>query len=81
MGARALKRKSGVVLKSGGLHTHRLYRPSKLPKSIEVVYQQLTQLGHTDSAVGKPKFTTVKIFPAAWTGGRALCIRSLWEAA
>jgi len=29
------------------------------------VYQQLTQLGRTDSAVGAPKFTKVQIFPAA----------------
>jgi len=35
-------------------HRHRIHRPSKRPKIIEVVYQQLTQLGHTDSAVGKP---------------------------
>jgi len=36
-----------------------------------VVYQQLTQLGHTDSAVGATKFTKVQIFPAAlhaWQG-------------
>jgi len=32
-------------------HRHRIHRPRKRPK---VVYQQLTQLGRTDSAVGKP---------------------------
>jgi len=31
--------------------------------------QQLTHLGCTDSAVAKPKLTTVQIFPAAWKGG------------
>jgi len=35
-------------------HRHRIHRPRKRPKIIEVVYQQLTQLGRTDSAVGKP---------------------------
>jgi len=29
---------------------------------------QLTQLGRTDSAVAKSKFTTVQIFPAVWAG-------------
>jgi len=33
---------------------HRIHRPRKRPKIKEVVYQQLTQLGRTDSAVGKP---------------------------
>jgi len=35
-------------------HRHRIHRPRKRPKIIEVVYQQLTQLGRTDTAVGKP---------------------------
>jgi len=38
----------------GSIHRHGIHRPRKRPKIIEVVYQQLTQLGRTDSAVGKP---------------------------
>jgi len=47
------------------MHKDIEYRSRKRPKIIEVVYQQLTQLGRTDSAVGAPKFTKVQIFPAA----------------
>jgi len=46
--------------------------------SYQKAYQQLTQLRRTDSVVGKPKFTTVQIFPEAWAERRALSIRSLW---
>jgi len=35
-------------------HRHRIHRPRKRPKIVEVVYQQLTQLSRTESAVGKP---------------------------
>jgi len=48
------------------------------------VLQQLTQLGHTDSAVGAPKFTKVQIFPTCRAGhgqGGLLYVSDLYAAA
>jgi len=68
------------LLKKSTRHLHRdwIHRGRKGHKNqfwvyVEV-YQQLTKLGRKDSAVAKPKFTTVQIFTAAWGGRRSLCM-------